>query len=250
MKYRLILGLVVLMCSACSSQPIETSSNDKNVSDHEVLIEEDHDNVEDNNQESTSSTTSTEILQDKDYKYVMDEMGHKIIIVNKKYPLSSNYAPGENPEAKAQLLKIIADMQQQGFDVSNQYSGYRSYEQQAQLYNDYVSRDGVAAADRYSARPGHSEHQTGLAYDLLDHQGNLLGTVNNDGAAEWLAEHAHEYGFIVRYLPGKEEQTGYMPEAWHLRYVGDIAKTIYQSHLSLEEYFGVDGGTQYEEGEN
>ena len=96
-----------------------------------------------------------------------------------------------------------------------------------------------AAADRYSARPGYSEHQTGLAFDLIDKNGNL---VQESGASQWLLDNAYKYGFIVRYLEGKEGSTGYMPESWHLRYIGQEAKEIAQSGKSLEEYFGITGG--------
>ncbi|MTW00153.1 D-alanyl-D-alanine carboxypeptidase family protein, partial [Streptococcus pneumoniae] len=89
------------------------------------------------------------------------------ILANKRYPLSKDYNPGENPTAKAELLKLIAAMQAEGYPISDQYSGFRSYETQAKLYQDYVNQDGKEAADRYSARPGYSEHQTGLAFDLI-----------------------------------------------------------------------------------
>lgn len=165
-----------------------------------------------------------------------------IIIVNKKYGLPKDYNPGENAAAKQAFLKLKQAMQQKGFAVSDQYSGFRSYEYQGQVYNNYVRNDGQANADRYSARPGHSEHQTGLAFDFIDTTGQLLGEGIQDGATDWLAQHAHEYGFIVRYLPGKESITGYMPESWHVRYVGELAEDIYRSGLTLEEFLGVEGG--------
>lgn len=134
-------------------------------------------------------------------------------------------------------------MQKQGFPISQHYSGFRGYETQAELYQNYVARDGKSAADRYSARPGHSEHQTGLAFDLLDTKGMLL---EEPGAVKWLADHAHHYGFIVRFLPHKEDITGYMPEGWHVRYMGDKAKKIYQSGLTLEEYYQIAGGDYFD----
>jgi len=163
----------------------------------------------------------------------------EILLVNKHYPLSASYNPGENATAKAELLKLIADMQAQGYAISDQYSGFRSYDTQTELYQNYVNQDGKAAADRYSARPGYSEHQTGLAFDLIDKNGNL---VQEAGASQWLLDNAYKYGFIVRYLEGKEGSTGYMPESWHLRYIGQEAKEIAQSGKSLEEYFGITGG--------
>ena len=162
-----------------------------------------------------------------------------IIIVNKKHGLSKDYNPGENPTAKAAFVRLRDDMINQGLNVGRSYSGFRSYDYQKTLYDNYVSRDGQAAADRYSARPGYSEHQTGLVFDLTDKSGNLLEDAR---ASQWLKDNAHNYGFIVRFQAGKEASTGYMPEAWHIRYVGKEAKDIHDSGLSLEEYFGIEGG--------
>ena len=162
-----------------------------------------------------------------------------IIIVNKKHGLSKDYNPGENPIAKAAFVRLRDDMINQGLNVGRSYSGFRSYDYQKTLYDNYVSRDGQAAADRYSARPGYSEHQTGLVFDLTDKSGNLLEDAR---ASQWLKDNAHNYGFIVRFQAGKEASTGYMPEAWHIRYVGKEAKDIHDSGLSLEEYFGIEGG--------
>ena len=162
-----------------------------------------------------------------------------IIIVNKKHGLSKDYNPGENPTAKAAFVRLRDDMINQGLNVGRSYSGFRSYDYQKTLYDNYVSRDGQAAADRYSARPGFSEHQTGLVFDLTDKSGNLL---EDSRASQWLKDNAHNYGFIVRFQAGKEASTGYMSEAWHIRYVGKEAKDIHDSGLSLEEYFGIEGG--------
>ena len=165
------------------------------------------------------------------------------MVVNKKHKLPADYNPGENPNAGEKVRELIKKMQELGFSISNQYSGFRSYEYQTKLYQNYVNKDGKEAADTYSARPGYSEHQTGLAFDILNGAGGLLGeNPQDEKAIEWLHSHAHEYGFIVRFQEGKEAITGYQAEAWHLRYVGDIAEQIYTSNLTLEEYFGVEGG--------
>ena len=165
------------------------------------------------------------------------------MVVNKKHKLPADYNPGENPNAGKNVREIIKKMQELGFSISNQYSGFRSYEYQTKLYQNYVNKDGKEAADTYSARPGYSEHQTGLAFDILNGAGGLLGeNPQDEKAIEWLHSHAHEYGFIVRFQEGKEAITGYQAEAWHLRYVGDIAEQIYTSKLTLEEYFSVEGG--------
>lgn len=115
-------------------------------------------------------------------------------------------------------------------------SGYRSYETQENLYNKYVKKDGEKKANTYSAKPGESEHQTGLAFDI----GSVDRSFANTIEAKWLAENAYLYGFIVRYPKGKTDITGYIYEPWHVRYLGEKkAKDVYLSGLTLEEYLGV-----------
>ncbi len=118
-------------------------------------------------------------------------------------------------------------------------TAYRSYSMQSTLYNNYVAKDGQAAADRYSARPGTSEHQSGLAADLTSP--SVGGRLTNDFAdtdeGKWLKEHSWEYGFIKRFPEDGEAITGYMHEAWHYRYVGrEAAEYIMKNGLTLEEY--------------
>ena len=168
-----------------------------------------------------------------------------ILVVNKKHGLPADYSPSENPEAVAHLKELIAAGQANGIDLIYSWSGFRSYSTQAQLYNSYVAQDGVAVADTYSARPGFSEHQTGLAFDLKDHTGNLyrIGDSSYDPTSDWVALNAHQYGFIVRYFDSTQGITGYVGEPWHLRYLGvDLAAKVYQSNLTLEEYLDVPGG--------
>ena len=188
--------------------------------------------------ESTTETTSNKVTSNGSY-YSIKGKYDDIIIANKKYPLSPSYNPGEDATAKAAFVRLRNDMINQGFNVGHAYSGFRSYDTQKTLYQNYANRDGYAAADRYSARAGYSENQTGLAYDLTDRSGNLL---EDKTATDWLNNNAYKYGFVVRYQPGKESVTGYMPEAWHIRYIGKEAKEVYESGKSLEEYFGFDGG--------
>ena len=115
-------------------------------------------------------------------------------------------------------------------------SGYRSYSRQQTLYNNYVKSDGKALADTYSSRPGYSEHQTGLCFDL----NTIDDSFGNTKESAWLEQHAQEYGFIIRFPKGKDAQTGYQYEPWHLRYLGiDMATKVYNSGLSLEEYLGI-----------
>jgi len=158
-----------------------------------------------------------------------------ILIVNKKYGLPKTYNPGENKEAKNALKKMQADASALGFDL-RLLSGFRTYSYQEGLYNRYVKRDGQKAADTYSARPGHSEHQTGLAFDV----GQLKNSFGDTPSGKWLAQNCHLYGFIIRYPQGKSHITGYVYEPWHIRYLGvDIATKVKESGLTLEEYLEI-----------
>ena len=114
------------------------------------------------------------------------------------------------------------------------YSAYRSYETQKRIYNNYVKKDGQMLADTYSARPGHSEHQTGFAVDVWSEGYNEIRP--ND--ANWLKENAPNFGFIIRYTEENMPITGYIEEPWHLRYLGeDIAKDVTEKNITYDEYY-------------
>lgn len=170
--------------------------------------------------------------------------GH--IFVNKKHGLPNSYNPGENAQARKHLNEMIQTMRDAGLNVSTEVSGFRTYEYQRNLYNRYVKQYGVIKADTFAARPGYSDHQTGLTFDLKDKLGQLLGRADplaSHNEITWVADHAHLYGFVVRYPQGKEAITGYIYEPWHLRYLGSKdALKIYQSGLTMEEYFNIPGG--------
>lgn len=162
-----------------------------------------------------------------------------ILMASKQYPLPADYAPGESKEARAAFEEMAAAARVDGFELVA-FSGYRSFERQQELYKRYVKNDGQEAADRYSARPGHSEHQTGLAFDIGEQNFEEHFARESFGeteAGKWVASNAHEYGFIMRYPNGKEKITGYMYEPWHFRYVGkELAKKLTESGLTVEEY--------------
>ena len=157
-----------------------------------------------------------------------------ILIVNKKYKLPSTFG-GNNDEANAALEKLQIAARDAGYSAKL-VSGYRSYDSQSIIYNRYVLRWGQEYTDTVSARPGHSEHQTGLAFDV----GELNSNYGNTAEGKWLAQNCYKYGFILRYLKGKENITGYAYEPWHIRYVGiETATYIMQNNLTLEEYLGI-----------
>ena len=157
-----------------------------------------------------------------------------IMLVNKTHPVPRDFAPGLQPVAYNAFLQLRADAAKAGYDIQL-LSGYRSYDLQSQLYTNYCNTYGQAAADTFSARPGTSEHQTGLAMDV----GWIDDAYGNTPSGQWLAANCYKYGFILRYMKGKESITGYKYEPWHIRYVGDVAGDIYRSGLCLEEYLGV-----------
>ena len=192
---------------------------------------------------------------DKDY-YTNDialskEEEKKVdVIVNKYYKLSKDYEPddltkidskfasGSNQrlrkEAAIKFEEMAAEASKNGYKI---YAGstYRSYDYQLGLYNRYVAKDGFDEAETYSARAGYSEHQLGLAVDIINGKWEYLS--ENDEEYEWLIDNSYKYGFILRYPRGKEYITGYVFEDWHFRYLGiDLATKVYNSKLTYDEY--------------
>lgn len=158
-----------------------------------------------------------------------------VLIVNKKYSVPSTYNPGVNGTAYAAYVNLKNAAESAGYSMPL-LSGFRSYSTQVGLYNRYVSMYGQATADTFSARPGHSEHQTGLAFDV----GSIDDNYGNTAAGKWLANNCHKFGFIIRYPYGKQGITGYQYEPWHIRYLGNpLATNVYNSGLCLEEYLGI-----------
>ena len=158
-----------------------------------------------------------------------------ILIVNKTYSLPKDYAPGIDPAAQKAFDEMTGAAFNDGLYLYVN-SGYRSYDEQYSLYKNYASERGVAEADRVSSRPGYSEHQSGLCFDVNSTEFSF----SNTKEARWLAAHCADYGFIIRFPKGKEAITGYEYESWHIRYVGvDVAKDITAKGMCLEEYLGV-----------
>lgn len=157
-----------------------------------------------------------------------------ILIANKTFTLPASYDPGIIQEAADALAQMQSAAAADGISLFV-ISGYRSYSYQQSVYANWVSIDGKAEADRYSARPGYSEHQSGYAFDLNSCESSFAGTPE----AKWIEAHCAEFGFILRYPQGKESVTGYIWEPWHVRYIGkDKAQAVTASGLTLEEYYG------------
>lgn len=180
-------------------------------------------------------------LIQKPYKYD--------VLVNKKNKLPDNYVPADlnliskeysvskqhlRNIAQINFEKMAKDIEKEGLKIIA-VSTYRDSEYQDKLFNNYVQEKGLEYASMCSAKKGFSEHQTGLAVDISS---SNLDYDNFDKTEEfkWVKNHAHNYGFILRYPKDKVNITGYKYEPWHYRYVGDIAPYIYLNNLTLEEY--------------
>lgn len=173
------------------------------------------------------------------------------LLVNKFNYLDSNYIPNnlellDNSyaksgiylvkEAKDNIERLISDAKNDGMNI-RVISAYRSYSYQKNLYNNYIKSDGVKMADTYSARPGYSEHQTGLVIDVTRAFDDFNNFENTD-EYNWMLENASNYGFILRYPKDKDDITTYSFEAWHYRYLGvELAQKIKASNLTFDEYY-------------
>jgi D-alanyl-D-alanine carboxypeptidase len=217
---------------------------------------------------NSNSTTTTQSVPKFDKTQLSTTYPNSIwVIVNKQHPIvPQSYAPGDLVVANVplrvpgnesmQLRKIVATATETMFAYAKTQgislmlsSGYRSYAYQASLYNSYVKASGQATADTQSARPGFSEHQTGLAADIepLSQKCDVDPCFAQTPEGVWLATNAYKYGFIIRYTAGNEDITGYEAEAWHIRFVGIIlAKELYTSGVqTLEQFFIISGGKIY-----
>lgn len=159
-----------------------------------------------------------------------------IPIANKTYPVPADYNPGLDGEVYERFMALKTDAAKDGVEI-NFMSGFRSYSEQKNVYKGWVKKYGEEA-DRVSARPGHSEHQLGLAIDVNEATFDFADTPEG----KWLRENCYKYGFILRYPSFEAEAiTGYMYEPWHIRYLGDeTAYYVHFSGLTLEEYLGID----------
>ncbi len=236
----------------------QNPSDDKKVTNSENLNNS-KDNEPDANDENDDNKTTNDDKPDPN----KTSKGFKIetidgvtyvdgyLIVNKTYPLPETYVP-ENTHVKVTTSncqeciineaydaykKMRADASSQGLSLWIA-SGYRSYTYQNGLYTMYVKRSGKEAADTFSARPGHSEHQSGYAFDL----NSVTDAFANTKEGIWVNQNCYKYGFILRYPKGKDNETGYKYESWHLRYVGtDLAEKLFNDGdwITMESYFGL-----------
>ncbi len=224
-------------------------------------------NVANKTQGQASNKTNTPASTFDKTQYSTTDPSSIWVVVNKQHPLiPKNYVPADlvvpavplrvpgNESMQVRqvtaiaLQTMFAAAKAQGINLMLS-SGYRSFAYQTALYNGYVKTQGQAVADTQSARPGFSEHQTGLAADIepTSEQCDVDPCFGNLPEGKWLAANAYKYGFIIRYTPGNQAITGYVAEAWHVRYVGTALSNEMRSTgiETLEQFFNISGGPNY-----
>lgn len=246
----------LLSLSACAQMPWAERSNHATTQQQKPSVTKSGEQSGSGNDTSGSSEKTVSALNQQGVHVVADPTS-TLVLVNKHFKLPENYVPkdlvdldvpfifagkSEKKKMRAVAAKPLEEMfaaaAKDGIQLAG-VSAYRSHTAQVALFNYYVQRDGEKKALDYSARPGTSEHETGLAIDVSGISGKYAATQAFGGTPEaaWLNKHAQDYGFIVRYPEGKESITGYEYEAWHLRYVGlPASKKIVASGQTLEEY--------------
>ncbi|QIK69488.1 M15 family metallopeptidase [Erysipelothrix sp. HDW6C] len=208
-----------------------------------VIVQDDATSGDDTAKESPISGDDSATISDP---------GSETVLVNRQRYLPSDYIPPlmdvptdyavsggyeATPNTVNAFIRMVDDMYSETGMWMYVTSSYRDYEFQGELYYNYIDQHGQAEADRMSAKPGTSEHQTGLVMDVVT-PGGYMFTFGETEQSAWVNKNAHKYGFIVRYPEGKESITGYMPEAWHLRYLGvDTATSVYNSGLTYDEWY-------------
>lgn len=233
MNKKFLIGFSALIgasLTGCSKSGIE-SSETQNIDDLTTI-----EKVKENDLSSNLEKARNEYIEGEIPVYI-----DGILLVNKEFGIPRNFVSSANEEALKAYELMKTDAKEDGL-VLNIRSGHRTTETQEVLFNNYAKRDGIEKANRYSARPGHSEHETGLAFDFTNEntQKSIGDWFTETPQAKWLYENAHKYGFILRYPEGKEHITGYKYESWHYRYVGtEHSKNFAMNNLTLEEYLKV-----------
>ncbi len=274
----LILIIIIISVSVKSCSRSGKSDNNKEtgaISEDNSDIQADSNNTVNDDSADTTAASSTAVSDNSPYPAPQLPSGNIVskgttskgfsiqeidgatyidghLIANKTYALPSGFIPTNpdqpvnNADRSSTCLdktlmsawnSMLKDASANGLNIYIA-SGYRSYNYQVNVYNRYVKSDGASVADTYSSRPGYSEHQTGLCFDLNSIEDSFQYT--DEG--KWVNDNCYKYGFCIRFPKNKDAYTGYKYESWHLRYVGvDLATKLYNNGdwLSLEEYFGI-----------
>ncbi|WP_370871814.1 M15 family metallopeptidase [Alkalibacillus salilacus] len=258
-----IIGIFGMVCiigamSACQTESEVKTGQEVSASEEalenkpNIELSGDEETDEANEEQESNETNNGDVT-------VVDEPTAMDVVVNKQRKLPEGYEPpdlttpnvefhvvnNERKYMRAEAAKALEDLFQEAEQQGHQLvgiSGYRSQQTQAAVFASNVDRNGREHALQYSAQPGHSEHQTGLTMDISTPQNDyaLTESFGNSAAGQWVAENAHEYGFVIRYPEGKSDITGYGYEPWHLRYFGEsIATEIHEAGVTVEEYYGL-----------
>ncbi len=269
MKKWLVLILIIVAAALILpiSQAARNLSADKSSPDLEETIggkivedtDKDIDNIplEEDNIEEVIDYLADTTFEDEDGKLILKNTDDILVLVNKERNLPSDYIPSDlvvpnikfsfdEVIDKRHLRKEAAQALEQMFEKAENsniilygVSGYRSYKTQKYLFDNKVNKVGEYEANLLVARPGQSEHQTGLAIDISSKSANfsLIEDFGQTVEGQWVNENAHRFGFIIRYKEDTTHITGYSFEPWHIRYVGiDMAEDIFEKNLTLEEY--------------
>lgn len=238
-------------------EEISVNSNISNEEENEVLLSNlEKDNQNNNNEMNNNFNNDAQNNNDEEIRRLEEILNNPFfILINKNNTLSEDYIPDNLKKCEVNFLEYaednllnanVADALKEMFDDALEdkisligISGYRSYSVQKTLYESRVQKNGKEKTSVYTAEPGLSEHQSGLAIDILCNDYKSLDEgFENTEAFRWLKDNCYNYGFILRYLKGKEDITGYNYEPWHFRYIGntEIAKEIMTREITFEEY--------------
>ena len=255
----IVVGAIFIFSKDDESEnkEIKTKKNDlASISYYKKEYKERYDNYKKKNKELSNEDVITRVNIGLDNSYYTNTYktpypNKDYILVNKYIYLGEDYVPDNLEDISTNYsrsgMRLVSSAKDAFETLAKQalkdnkkviaMSSYRSYQYQVNLYNRYVANEGVNAADTYSARPGYSEHQTGLCVDVYDGVIDYTNFEKSD-SYNWMMDNAYKYGFILRYPKGKENITGYQYESWHYRYVGKkIAKYIHDNDITFDEYY-------------
>lgn len=254
-KNKWLYGLIITISVVSTSSLFVMCSNSQKENDNEINTSSSNNNelLENNNKEEILEDELESKVESEENDIEVDES--LLMLVNKENLLDSSYVPENLVLSEIEFLSYIetrnltketAEAAKAMFDAAKEdgitllgASGYRSYDIQVNLFNSRAADVGEEAAAMYTAPPGASEHQTGLALDILGEDYQYMDEdFDKSESFKWLIENSYKYGFILRFLKGKEDITGYGYEPWHFRYIGnsEIAKEIMDRGITLEEY--------------
>ncbi len=228
----------------------ESASVDTETVDNQIEYDKDKDNAGDDDVKTNSSSApiikvdtnpnSYTVLVNRSYSMPADYVPADLTMPNVQYSYYGTYEKSYMREIAARSIeKLFKAAQKKGYTLKV-VSAYRSYKRQEAIYNNNVNTRGEKDTNKVSAKPGCSEHQTGLAIDVSSDTVNctIEASFGSTPEGKWLAKNCHRFGFIIRYPKGKADITGYSYEPWHIRYVGrNLARRLYRKHLTLEEYY-------------